>query len=82
MTRIAVVTGANRGIGFETCRQLAGPDCHVILTSRDEAKGQQATALLLRGKNSSLSFGSLRLSIGVDDMVTNPANITGKQVRK
>jgi NAD(P)-dependent dehydrogenase (short-subunit alcohol dehydrogenase family) len=46
MTRIAVVTGANRGIGFETCRQLAGPDCHVILTSRDEAKGQQAADIL------------------------------------
>jgi NAD(P)-dependent dehydrogenase (short-subunit alcohol dehydrogenase family) len=39
---IALVTGANRGIGFETCRQLALHDVHVILTSRDADKGQAA----------------------------------------
>jgi len=40
--RIALVTGANRGIGFEVCRQLARLGVRVILTSRDEAKGQAA----------------------------------------
>jgi len=39
---IAIVTGANRGIGFETCRQLALRGIQVIMTSRDEAKGQAA----------------------------------------
>jgi NAD(P)-dependent dehydrogenase (short-subunit alcohol dehydrogenase family) len=43
---IALVTGANRGIGFETCRQLARRDVQVILTSRDEAKGQAAVERL------------------------------------
>lgn len=46
MTRIALVTGANRGIGFEACRQLAQQGLHVILTSRDVAKGQAAAELL------------------------------------
>jgi NAD(P)-dependent dehydrogenase (short-subunit alcohol dehydrogenase family) len=40
--RIAVVTGANRGIGFEICRQLASRGIHVILTSRNEAEGKSA----------------------------------------
>jgi NAD(P)-dependent dehydrogenase (short-subunit alcohol dehydrogenase family) len=46
--KIALVTGANRGIGFEVCRQLARFGMWVILTSRDEAKGKQATEILRR----------------------------------
>lgn len=44
--RVAVVTGANRGIGFETCRQLAKKEIRVILASRDEAKGKGAAEKL------------------------------------
>jgi NAD(P)-dependent dehydrogenase (short-subunit alcohol dehydrogenase family) len=44
--RIALVTGANRGMGFETCRQLAQRGCRVILTSRDVAMGEAAAAEL------------------------------------
>jgi len=38
----AVVTGANRGLGLETCRQLAQRGMRVVLTSRDATKGQRA----------------------------------------
>lgn len=44
--KIAVVTGANKGIGLEVCRQLAKAGIQVILTSRDESKGQTATETL------------------------------------
>lgn len=44
--RVAVVTGANRGIGFETCRQLGKQGIQVVLTSRDRAKGEAATEKL------------------------------------
>lgn len=37
--RIALVTGGNRGIGLEVCRQLASLGMKVILGSRDLAKG-------------------------------------------
>ncbi|HYN23119.1 MAG TPA: SDR family oxidoreductase [Thermoanaerobaculia bacterium] len=44
--RIAVVTGGNRGIGLEVCRQLAGLGLKVVLTARVEAKGREAAASL------------------------------------
>jgi NAD(P)-dependent dehydrogenase (short-subunit alcohol dehydrogenase family) len=44
--RIAVVTGANRGIGLEICRQLARKGLNVILTSRSAAKGRAAIKAL------------------------------------
>ncbi len=46
--RIALVTGGNRGLGLETCRQLARRGHQVILTSRNEAKGRAATQELER----------------------------------
>ncbi|XP_010052778.2 (+)-neomenthol dehydrogenase [Eucalyptus grandis] len=38
-TRYAVVTGANKGIGLEICRQLASKGIEVILTARDKQRG-------------------------------------------
>jgi NAD(P)-dependent dehydrogenase (short-subunit alcohol dehydrogenase family) len=46
---LAVVTGANRGIGLEVCRQLGRRGLQVILTSRDSAAGEKA-ADRLRGE--------------------------------
>lgn len=40
--RYAVVTGANKGIGLEICKQLASKGVTVILTARDEKKGLEA----------------------------------------
>jgi NAD(P)-dependent dehydrogenase (short-subunit alcohol dehydrogenase family) len=42
MTRTALITGANRGIGLETARQLARRGFHVVISARDEAGGGQA----------------------------------------
>jgi NAD(P)-dependent dehydrogenase (short-subunit alcohol dehydrogenase family) len=45
--KIALVTGANRGIGFETWKQLSGLDLTVILTSRDPSIGKIAAKTLI-----------------------------------
>ena len=44
--RYAVVTGANKGIGFETVKQLASNGVKVVLTARDENRGQEAIGKL------------------------------------
>jgi NAD(P)-dependent dehydrogenase (short-subunit alcohol dehydrogenase family) len=44
MTRIVLITGANRGIGRELAAQLAADGDTVLLTARDEQKAVQAAA--------------------------------------
>jgi NAD(P)-dependent dehydrogenase (short-subunit alcohol dehydrogenase family) len=40
--RIALVSGGNRGIGLEVCRQLSGRGITVVIGSREEKKGRAA----------------------------------------
>jgi len=65
--RVAVVTGANRGIGFEIARQLAKqPGIRVVLTARDEAKGSLAAKKL---RDDGLEVDSLPLDVTSEDGV-------------
>jgi NAD(P)-dependent dehydrogenase (short-subunit alcohol dehydrogenase family) len=45
-TGVALVTGGNRGLGLEVCRQLGQRGMRVLLSARDLAEGARATALL------------------------------------
>jgi len=44
--KIALITGGNKGIGFETARQLAKAGVHVIIGSRERSKGVEASLKL------------------------------------
>ncbi|GJV16443.1 (+)-neomenthol dehydrogenase-like protein, partial [Tanacetum coccineum] len=44
--RYAIVTGSNKGIGLEVCKQLASKGVMVVLTARDVNKGIEAMKIL------------------------------------
>lgn len=46
MTKVALVTGANKGIGFETVKQLAQQNIKVLLGARNETEGKKAEGVL------------------------------------
>lgn len=64
--KIALITGANRGIGFETARQLANQGIKVLLGARSEGKGLEAESKL---KTEGLDVEFIKLD--VDDPKTH-----------
>jgi NAD(P)-dependent dehydrogenase (short-subunit alcohol dehydrogenase family) len=45
-SRVAIVTGGNRGIGYEVCKELSKSGCEVVLTTRNEVDGKNAKVAL------------------------------------
>ncbi|GJU06499.1 short-chain dehydrogenase/reductase SDR [Tanacetum coccineum] len=62
LKRCAVVTGANRGIGLEICRQLATKGVEVILTARNESRGLEAVENLNISGLSNVIFHQLDIN--------------------
>ncbi len=59
--KVALITGANKGIGFETARQLGQQGIKVLVGARDETRGKEAEAKL-KGEGIDAEF--IRLDLG------------------
>ena len=66
MEKVAVVTGASSGIGFETALALAREGYHMYATMRDVTKGDKIKEL---GEKDGLKINVLELDVDNDDSV-------------
>ena len=77
--KIALITGANRGIGFEVTRQLAQKGIHVLLGSRDETRGRKAVEQLTsENLPVSLVLIDVNNQSSIDEAVTEITNKYGR----
>ena len=79
MTKIALVTGGNKGIGFETVKQLAQQNIKVLLGARNETEGKKAEETL-RAESLDVTFIKLDISDSVD--IKNTKNLIENQFGK
>lgn len=70
MTDIALVTGANKGIGLETARQLGQRGIQLLVAGRDQAKSEAAAAQL---RSEGLDAQGLVLDVGSDASIEHAA---------
>jgi NAD(P)-dependent dehydrogenase (short-subunit alcohol dehydrogenase family) len=87
MTKRALVTGANKGIGFEIARELGKNGCEILLGARDEGRGWQAVENLKKDglianivKIDLNDFATLHTAaekVGTVDILVNNAGIPG-----
>lgn len=61
-SRIALVTGGNKGIGYEICRQLMRRGCHVLLGARNRSEGEAAVAALTKEEKGDIGFITIDLN--------------------
>ncbi|WP_342085268.1 SDR family oxidoreductase [Dyadobacter sp. OTU695] len=79
MTKIALVTGGNKGIGFETVKQLAQQNIKVLLGARNETEGKKAEETL---RAESLDVTFIKLDISNSDDIENTKNLIENQFGK
>ena len=74
--KIALVTGANKGIGLEIARQLGQAGVKVILGSRSEERGRAAAAELVAA---GLDVASIEIDLNDEQTIASAARTIGAQ---
>jgi NAD(P)-dependent dehydrogenase (short-subunit alcohol dehydrogenase family) len=93
MTRIALVTGANQGVGFQVTKELVASGTTVYLGSRDLARGEKAAAEIGEGAipiqidvtdaaSIAAAADRIRGEVGHLDLLVNNAGISKTVDRK
>lgn len=77
--KTVLITGSNKGIGFETARQFGNNGFHVILSGRDEARVNEALQKL---KSESISAEALLMDVSDAQSITSAAQqLSSKKVK-
>ena len=81
----SLITGANKGLGFETARQLIAAGHHVWIGARDSDRGQQAADQLGAGfvqldVTDDASVAAAAATVGELDVLVNNAGISGGRI--
>lgn len=76
MKKIALITGANKGIGLETARQLAATGMTVVVGSRDLGRGEVAAEAL---RAEGLDATAIALDVVDDVSIANAATTIGEK---
>lgn len=71
-SKIVLITGANKGIGFETARQLGKKGFNVLVGARDEERGRKAESALI---NEGIEARYILLDVTRYDTINNAAGI-------
>jgi NAD(P)-dependent dehydrogenase (short-subunit alcohol dehydrogenase family) len=77
--KVALITGANKGVGFETARQLGQLGFTVIVGARDGQKGEMAASKL---RDEGLDASSIVLDVTDDDSIAAAARWTENKFGK
>jgi NAD(P)-dependent dehydrogenase (short-subunit alcohol dehydrogenase family) len=77
--RIALITGANKGIGLETARQLGKQNIVVLIGARDRAKGEAAAKELQQEK---IDARAIQIDVAESESIRRAAEEVERQFGK
>ena len=75
MKKVALVTGANKGLGFQTAKELGQKGIKVLVGARNEERGHKAVSEL---KELGVDAEFVQLDVSDSDSIKNAVNIINK----